>query len=116
MAYSDKFEDLHHLIINLEYVITDSEDKDKVYAVIDRLIKYHNYVSYGHEYSRIYFDTEVHAIIEDCGFDEDWLHLECGPPGEYRVDVLAELGRLTPEELHTVERLISDFKQEKQND
>ena len=117
MTYSDKFKDLRHLILNLGYAITDSEDKDKVYAIIDRLLEYHNYVNYGNEYPRIYFDTEVYAIIEDCGFGVDQGHVKCGSSGEYRVDVLAELGRLTPEELCTVKRLIWNLElEEKQND
>jgi len=112
MAYGDRFKDLHHLILNLEYVITDSGYKDKVYAIIDRLLEYHSYVNYGHEYPSIYFDTEVHAIIEDCVFGVDQLHVKCGPSGEYRIDVLAELGRLIPEELYTVKRLIGNLKLE----
>ena len=111
MAYGDKFKDLHHLILNLKYLTTDSGDKDKVYAIIDRLIEYHSHVNYGHECPRIYFDTEVYAIIEDCGFGSgsDQVHVECCPSGENCIDVLAEFGRLLPEELHTVKRSIQNF-------
>ena len=110
MTYGDRFKDLHHLILNLEYLITDLGDKDKVYSIIDRLLEYHSYVNYGHEYPRIHFDTEVYAIIEDCFPGPDQIHVKCGPSSENSIDVLAELGLLMPEELHTVRRSIRNFK------
>ena len=112
MAYSDRFKDLHHLISNLEYVITDLDDKDKVYAIIDRLLECHNDSMYGREYPRIYLDTEVYAIIDDCGFGVDDINVECG---EYRIRVLAELGLLMPTDLHIVRFSIGNFKPEEQN-
>jgi hypothetical protein len=114
MAYPEKFKDLHHLIRNLEYVITDSEDKDKVYAIIDRLIQDQNDVNYGdNEYPYRYLDTEVYAIIEGCGFGADQIHVKCGPSSEYRIDVLAKLGRLMPTDLYIVKWFIGKFELEK---
>ena len=103
MTCSDEFKDLYDLTRDVKSVITDSEDRDKVYAIIDRLVPDRNDVNYwDNEYRYGYSDNEVYAIIKECGFDEDQLYLECGVPGKYRIDVLAKLGRLVQRQLHTI--------------
>jgi len=114
MTYSDKFKDLHDLIHDVKSVITDLDDRDKMYAIIDNLIRDKDDLSYlDYEYSYEYSDDEVYAIIEDCGFDEDQLYLECGISGKYRIDVLAKLVKLVPSQLDTVKCNIENFEPDK---
>jgi hypothetical protein len=48
---------------------TDLEDRDKVSAVIDSLIDYHNDFNYADNVNPcMYLDTGIYAIIDDCGF------------------------------------------------
>ena len=102
MTHSDRFEDLRDLIRDVKSVITNSEDRDKVYAIIDRLVPDKNDVNYGvHEYHYGYLDSEVYAIIGDCGFGAD------------QIDMFAKLGRLTSKELCYVKWYIERLKLEK---
>jgi len=101
MSQADVFKYLHDIIRDVRCAITDSEDRNKVSAIIDRLIQDQNDVNYGdNEYRYGYLDSEVYAIIEDCGFGAD------------QIDMLAKLGRLTSKELCYVRLYIGNLKQE----
>ena len=99
MAQADKFKFLRGLARDLKSVIINLDDREKVYAIIDRFIQDKNDVDYGdNEYRHEYSDEEVYAIIEHCGF------------GEHHIDVFARLGRLIPEDLDTIRWVIGSLK------
>jgi hypothetical protein len=91
--------DLHDLICDVKSLITDLEDRDKVSAIIDSLIDYHNDFNYAdNENPRMYLDTGVYAIIYDCGFGEDLAN----------VMYLAAINSLQLSELNSSRTSISD--------
>jgi hypothetical protein len=116
VTHSDKFKYLHDLICDVKSLITDLEDRDKVSAVIDSLIDYHNDFNYADNVNPcMYLDTGIYAIIDNCGFGDDLANVMCRPSSERRIRILAKLGQLMTERLYTVKWYIGNFEPEEQN-